>query len=500
MGPSIAIRTTSTHNQAHILIGKPIRDRSAMSRLTAALLGHLLVAAAAAAQTPATLDSIDRYVRTEVTRYRIPGLSLAVLRGDSVVLARGYGYANVEHRVPATDSTVYQSGSVGKQFTAAAIVMLAEQGRLSLDDSITRFLPDGPATWRGITIRHLLTHTSGIADYTDSTLDTRRDYTEDELVRLAAKQPLEFAPGDRWNYSNTGYVLLGIIIHRVTGVFYGDFLQDHVFRPLRMRTTRIISEADIIPNRAAGYHLVNDTLKNQDWVSPSLNTTADGALYFSVRDLAQWAIALNHWKIPSRAGLEASWTPVRLNSGGTYPYGFGWQVTQQRGYRRIGHGGAWQGFRTAIQRYPDFDLTVIVLDNLEQSLPEAMAVTIAGILEPRLTPPHMLRRAPSEVKPPQPIDRLLQDIAGGVETTHLTPGLEAFISDPLREGVGRRLKGARGWTFVGCDPVEGRGISRLGTQVVQICYAKGLGAAPNSLVTVLYGADWRAAGFDFYSY
>src|SRR6266704_3677181 len=494
MGPSIAIRTTQGHNQAHILIEKPARDRSAMSRLTAALLSHLLVVPAAAAQTPATLDSIDRYVRTEVTRYRIPGLSLAVLRGDSVVLARGYGYANVEHRVPATDSTVYQSGSVGKQFTAAAIVMLAEQGRLSLDDSITRFLPDGPATWRGITIRHLLTHTSGIADYTDSTLDTRRDYTEDELVRLAAKQPLEFAPGDRWNYSNTGYVLLGIIIHRVTGVFYGDFLKDHVFRPLGMRTTRIISEADIIPNRAAGYHLVNDTLKNQDWVSPSLNTTADGALYFTVRDLAHWAIGLNHWKIPSRAGLEASWTPVRLNSGGTYPYGFGWQVTQQRGYRRIGHGGAWQGFRTAIQRYPDVDLTVIVLDNLEQSLPEAMAVTIAGILEPRLTPPHMLRRAPSEVKPPQPIDRLLQDIAGGVETTHLTPGLKAFISDPLRESVGRRLKGAQGWTFVGCDPVEGRGIARLGTQVVQICYARGLGAAPNSLVTVLYGTDWRAAG------
>src|SRR3989442_1402482 len=322
-----------------------------MSRLRAALLSHLLVVSAAAAQTPATLDSIDRYVRTEVTRYRIPGLSLAVLRGDSVVLARGYGYANVEHRVPATDSTGYQSGSVGKQFTAAAIVMLAEQGRLSLDDSILRFLPDGPATWRGVTIRHLLTHTSGIADYTDSTLDTRRDYTEAELVRLAAQQPLEFAPGDRWNYSNTGYVLLGIVIHRVTGVFYGDFLKDHVFRPLGMRTTRIISEADIIPNRAAGYHLVNDTLKNQDWVSPSLNTTADGALYFTVRDLAHWAIGLNHWKIPSRAGLEASWTPVRLNSGGTYPYGFRWQGTQQRGNRRIGHGG-----RSAAQRRTGLDV------------------------------------------------------------------------------------------------------------------------------------------------
>jgi len=460
----------------------------------------LLPAPAAGAQTPATIDSIDRYIRAEVTRYRIPGLSVAVLHGDGVVLARGYGYANVELHVPANDSTMYQSGSVGKQFTAAAIVMLSEQGRLSLDDSITRFLPDGPATWRGITIRQLLTHTSGIADYADSTLDSRRDYTEDELVKLAAKEPLEFAPGDRWSYSNTGYVLLGIIIHRVTGVFYGDFLRDHVFRPLGMRTTRVISEADIIPNRAAGYHLVNDTLKNQDWVSPSLNTTADGALYFTVRDLAQWAIGLNHWKIPSRAGLEASWTPVRLNGGGTYPYGFGWQVAQQRGYRRIGHGGAWQGFRTAIQRYPDFDLTVIVLDNLEQSLPEAMAVTIAGIMEPRLTAPHALRRAPSEVKPAQPIDRLLQDISAGADSARIAPGLKAFVSDALRKSVGRRLTGAQGWTFIRCDPVEGRGISRLGTQVARICYARGLGAAPNSLVTVLYGADWRAAGFDFYSY
>src|SRR5436309_209522 len=149
--------------------------------------------------------------------------------------------------------------------------MLSEQGRLSLDDSIRRFLPEGPTTWRGI------------------------------------------------------------IIHRVTGVFYGDFLRDHVFRPLAMRTTRVISEADIIPNRAAGYHLVNDTLKNQDWVSPSLNTTADGALYFTVRDLAQWTIGLNHWRIPSRAGLEASWTPVRRNNGGTYSYVFGCRVAKQRG-------------------------------------------------------------------------------------------------------------------------------------------------------------------------
>ena len=471
-----------------------------MHRLLVALLLELAVTAAAGGQSPAAFDSIDRYMEAELARYRIPGASVAVLRGDSVLFARGYGYASVELRVPASDSTVYQSGSVGKQFTAAAVVMLAEKGRLSLDDPISRFLPEGPAAWRRITIRHLLTHTSGIGDYTDSTLDVRRDYTEDDLVRLAARQALEFAPGDRWSYSNTGYVLLGIIIHRVSGTFYGDFLRDHVFQPLGMRTTRIISEADIVPNRAAGYRLVNDTLKNQEWVSPSLNTTADGALYFTVRDLVQWAMALNHWRIPSRTGLEASWTPVRLNNGGTYPYGFGWQITQQRGFRRIGHSGAWQGFQTTIQRYPDFDLTVIVLDNLAETAPETMAMSIAGIIEPRLVPPHVWRGSPSGAKPPETIDQLLRDIATGAASDRLAPGLDAFMSPDLRDRIARRLKGVASWTFVGCDGVEGRGLSRLGSQITRICYAKGLGPAPNSLVTVLYGAEWRAAGIEFYSF
>ena len=481
-------------------VGRLEAPRRLVRRLAPALLLELVVTAAAGGQSAAAFDSIDHYMAAELRRDRIPGVSLAVLRGDSVVLARGYGYANVELPVPASDSTVYQSGSVGKQFTAAAVVMLAEQGRLSLDDPITRYLPEGPAGWRPITIRHLLTHTSGIGDYTDSTLDVRRDYTEDDMVRLAARQALEFAPGDRWSYSNTGYVLLGVIIHRVSGEFYGDFLQEHVFRPLGMRTTRIISEADIIPNRAAGYRLVGDTLKNQEWVSPSLNTTADGALYFTVRDLEQWAIALNHWRVPSRAGLEAIWTPVRLNTGGTYPYGFGWRITQQRGLRRIGHSGAWQGFETTIQRYPDFDLTVIVLDNLAESTPETMAMSIAGMLEPRLVPPHLMEPLSSGPRPPQAIDRLLADIASGAATARLAPGLAAFLTTDQRARIGRELKRAAGWTFVGCDAVEGRGIARLGTQVRRICYTKGQGATRNSLVTVLYGADWRAAGIESYSF
>src|SRR5438552_5600146 len=204
--------------------------------------------------------AINRFVQAEMERQHIPGLSLAVLRGDQVLLARGYGYANVELHVPASDSTVYQSGSMGKQFTAALVEMLVDNHLLRLDDSIVRWFPEGATVWRGISVRHLLTHTSGVAEYTDSTFDYRKDYTEDQLVKFAASRPLDFPPGERWSYSNTGYLLLGALIHRVTGHFYGDLLRDSVFQRLGMRDSRVISEADIVPNRAAGYRLENGAL------------------------------------------------------------------------------------------------------------------------------------------------------------------------------------------------------------------------------------------------
>jgi CubicO group peptidase (beta-lactamase class C family) len=468
-----------------------------MRRVTGPLLS-LLLSAPAAAQTPAVVGSIDRFVRSELARQRIPGMSVAVLRGDSLLLARGYGYANVEHHVPATDSTVYKVGSVSKQFTAAAVVMLSEQGRLSLEDPVVRFLPEGSAMWPRVTIRHLLTHTSGISE--DTTLDWRRDYSESEFVRSAAAHPLDFEPGDRQSYSSTGYALLGVIIHRVTGGFYGNFVRDHIFRPLGMRTARVNSDTDIVPNRAAGYYFVNDSLKNHEWVSPSIAATADLGLSFSVRDLAHWAIGLSHRKVLSQAGLEASWTPVRLNDGGTYPYGFGWYLTQQRGYRRIGHSGAWQGFRANIQRYPDFDTTVIVLANLAEASVEAIGFGIAGLTEPALMPPHLFAARLPGATPPKSIDQLLRGIASGRDSSQVTSGLRTSMPLARREQIGGWLKAIHAWTFLGCDEVRKRWISRFGTRIERICYAKGAGLKASLLVTVLYGADWRATGLDFYGF
>ena len=444
------------------------------------------------------LDSVSRYVNAVMQQQKIPGVSVAIVRGKSILLARGYGFANLEHRVPASDSTVYQSGSLGKQFTATAVGMLAQQGRLSLDERITRWFPEGRGVWDSVRVRHLLTHTSGVPDYTDSLIDLRKDYTEEQLVRLAAKQPLDFPAGTSWSYSNTGYLLLGVMVHRVTGRFYGDVLQDLLFKPLGMRT-RVISEADIVPNRAAGYRLVRGQVKNQEWVSPSLNTTADGALYLTVNDLARWAVALEQQRLPAGRVLEQAWTPVTLADGGTYPYGFGWDLMPQRGHRRIGHTGSWQGFKTAIYRYPELDLSVAVLANLAEATPGPIAQSIAGIIEPSLQPAELFSSTIGGASPPVAVSALFRRMITGNEDG-ITPGARRHLIPAARRQLPEILKHVKSWTALGCERPQGGQVHWLGAEAVHVCYARGVGAEGRAVATVYYTADWQVAYFDVENY
>ena len=446
----------------------------------------------AAAQIPALPDTIDHFVRAELARQHIPGMSVAILRADNILLARGYGLANVKQQASATDSTVYSVGSLTKPFTAAAVVLLSQQGKLKLDDPITKYLPEGIKVWSGVTIRHLLTHTSGVPQ--DTALDYSRDYTEAELVR-SASQPLQSIPGDRQSYSSTGYSLLGIIIHRVTGKPWGDFVRERIFHPLGMRTAGVNSDAGSVSNRATGYYLADDTLQVAERVSSSINSMADCCLSFSVRDLAVFAIGLNHAKPLGQEGLKLSWTPVRLNNGGTYPYGLGWNIVEQRGYRRIGHSGAWSGFHATFQRYPDFDLTVIVLLNMGQANSEGIATSLAGLVEARLTQPHLLPQ-PLTLNPPTPINRLLRALADNTESPLVTPELKATFPADRREIIASFLQATDTWAALGCDTVGNQGITRLRSRIEHICYAKGTGKPGSLLFTVLYDKNWRAAAVD----
>ena len=299
----------------------------------------LLAPAFAHAAEPPSIEKIDAVVTAALKEQKIPGVAVAVIHKGKEVVAKGYGLANVEHDVPVTADTIFQTGSVGKQFTSTVIMLLAEQKKLSLDDPITTFFPDAPFRWGKITVRHLLTHTSGIPDYTNG-LDLRKDYTEDELAKLAFTLKLGFAPGEKWKYSNTGYALLGFIARKASGKFYGDILKDDVFAPLGMKTARIISEADIIPHRAAGYQLESKKLKNQEWVAPTINTTADGALYVSIRDMVAWDKGIRDGAVLTADSWKEVFTPVKLNSGKTFAYGFGWAVDEDRGQLYHHHDGA----------------------------------------------------------------------------------------------------------------------------------------------------------------
>jgi CubicO group peptidase (beta-lactamase class C family) len=327
-----------------------------------------------------TSSSVDRYIDSELHRQHVPGLALLVARNGHIIQAQGYGLANVELNVPVKPETIFQSGSVGKQFTATAVMMLVEEGRISLGDPISTYIKDAPPAWHEVTIRELLSHTAGFTDYPGN-FDFRRDYTEAQLLKIVEGIPLAFPPGTSWSYSNLGYLTLGILIHRVTGEFYGDFLQERIFRPLGMTTTRIISEADIVPNRSAGYRLVKGELKNQEWVSPTLNTTADGALYFSVLDLAKWDAALYTERLLKHSSLQQMWTIAKLKNGepNSGHYGFGWEILEKNGHLVLDHGGAWQGFKTHISRYVDDKLTVVVLTNLDSANPGRIADHVAEL-------------------------------------------------------------------------------------------------------------------------
>jgi CubicO group peptidase (beta-lactamase class C family) len=349
------------------------------ARTRSVLFVCLLFTCATLALSQSSIDSaVADYVKAEMERQHIPGLALLVTRDGKVVRSEGFGLANVEVQVPVKPETIFQSGSVGKQFTATAVMMLVEAGKIGLNDPLTKYFPEAPPSWKNVTVRELLSHTGGFGDYPKD-FNFRKDWTEPQLLKLVESIPLAYPPGTKWEYSNLGYLTLGILIHRVSGEFYGDFLRQRIFQPLGMQATRIISEVDIIPNRAAGYRLLKGELKNQEWVAPAMNTTADGSLYFSIVDLSKWDAALYEGKLLKRSSFDLMWTPVKLKNGqpNKAGYGFGWFIEERNGHRCIHHDGSWQGFETGIDRYVDDRLSVVALTNLAGAKPGEITKHVA---------------------------------------------------------------------------------------------------------------------------
>jgi CubicO group peptidase (beta-lactamase class C family) len=325
-------------------------SQSNLRRTLAALLLLLCLNVAALAQTPddaAAAKAIDELV-SKAYPADGPGASVVVIKEGRTLLRKGYGMADVELGVRVEPDMVFRLGSITKQFTAVAILMLAEQGKLSLADDVTKFFPDFPTKGRAVTVEHLLTHTSGIKSYTSIPAWRamwRKDMTVAELIDLFKNEPADFEPGAQWAYNNSGYILLGAIIEKLSGMTYEQFLQKNVFEPLGMKHTFYGSAARVIPRRVPGYTMSEDGLRNAEYLSMT-QPYAAGSLLSTVDDLALWDTALYTDKLVKQASLQKAWTPYVLKDGGTTNYGFGWSKLQYDGRTLIEHGGGIHGFST----------------------------------------------------------------------------------------------------------------------------------------------------------
>ncbi len=399
-------------------------------------------------ESGATIAAVEAHVRSTMAAARIPGMAVAVVRNGEVLSAKGFGVANLETGTEVTDQTMFQSGSLGKQFAAAGMMVLVEQGRVDLDDSVRGYIPEAPDSWAPITIRHLLTHSSGIPDYTSDDFDYETHYSEDDLVRMAADLDLEFEAGARWNYSNTGYVMLGVIMSRLTGRPYWEFLREHVFDPAGMPTIRINTQTEIVPHRAVGYLPTPNGWTHAGHVAETTNTTADGSLLLSLRDLIAW----NRFVAEQRLLSAESWgqilSPMTLISGRTHPYGFGWFIEEAGGQVVHQHGGTWQGFVTQFTRYARGDLAILVLSNARSLAVPGLPRAIATQLDPELAPPP---RPTTPIADPHPeATRYVSEMLAKVARGELV--LDDF--DFVRQTLFPRIRAALAGQLQGMGPPD----------------------------------------------
>jgi len=333
-------------------------------------------------------------VMTEVYKPGEPGAAIIVKKDGKTIFRKGYGLADLELGMPVEPDMVFRLGSITKQFTAVGILLLAEQGKLGLQDEITKFLPDYPTQGRTITVENLLTHTSGIQSYTDMPEWLplwRKDFTVKELVDFFKDKPMIFEPGRRWVYNNSGYVLLGAIIEKVSGQTYEQFIDTHIFKPLGMKHSYYGNTERVIPRRVPGYQLGNEGFVNAPYLSMT-QPFAAGSLLSSVDDLAVWSDAVFSGKLVKKEWLDKAFTPYKLKNGESTGYGYGWFIANFSGHRSIEHGGGINGFTSYEMTLPEDRIFIAILTNsaIAGRDPEPRAVKIAwlalGLPEPERKP------------------------------------------------------------------------------------------------------------------
>ena len=402
-------------------------------------------------------DSIDDFIKREITKRQIPGLSVAVLRDGKVVRENGYGLANLELQVPVTKATVYEIGSISKQIASEALMLLVEDGKVNLDDSIKKYLPpNAPETWRKISVRNLLNHASGLKDWTEiKEFSYRREYSAEEFIDLVKSAPLLFEPNSTWSYSNTNLPLIGIIVERAGGKSFEDFVSERIIKPLAFPTIRFKHQQDVVPNRATGYVLRNGVLKNGEPFRPKV-IAASGGILASATDLARWWEAVLQGRVVKPASLEQMLAPVKLSDGRTVPHGFAFFIDSFNGHRVIQHfGSTVGGFGSIVRYYPQEKITVAVIGNLEDGGfgAEYVAKRVADFYIPGTFVGGLKETLDAIPNQTRNYLQILKDIAAGKNPEMMSANFAAKVSESFRKQLSANLKQMKTFAYLGKEKI-----------------------------------------------
>ncbi len=443
----------------------------------------------------AAADPVDDYVRSQLKLRHLPGVSLAIVKDGRIVKAAGYGVASLELDAPATERTVYEIGSISKQFAADAILLLVEDGQVRLDDPLSKYLDLTPPAWRAITIRHVLTHTAGLADFDTGNIgfSYRREYTANEFVDLLAKQPLTFAPGDRWNYTN-GFPLLGMVVERASGLSYVDFVRTRIFQPLGLESARFKSATDVVPHRADGYLFKDGVYQHGESLRPMI-IAPNGGVMINALDFAKWDIAITSGKLLRPQSVTEMTTPVRLNNGATVAHGLGWFIDTFNGHIFGAHWGTTvTGHSSVIRRYTGDGVTVIMLANLDDGGfgIDAMSKRIAdmyvpGVAVQGLKPMTEVRALTERMR------AALNVIAAGVDGPDVVAGFPAALPQLVRTRLAEAMRSPGELTSLGEERLNERHFN-LDSAVERLRWYRAGSASARRYLTLRLTAEGKVKG------
>ncbi|MBK7391755.1 MAG: beta-lactamase family protein [Chloracidobacterium sp.] len=403
----------------------------------------------------ARADKLDEFVAAQIKERKIPGLSIAVIREGKIIKATGYGFANLELQAPATKDSVYEIGSISKQFASEALMLLVEDGKLNLDESIRNYLPaNAPESWQNITVRNLLNHTSGLKDWTEIKEFTyRREYSPEEFIDLVKGFPLLFQPNENWGYSNTNLPLIGIIVERASGRYFEDFVNERIIKPLNFPSIRFKHQEDVVPDRATGYVLRNGVWKNGEPFRPRV-IAASGGILATATDLARWWEAVMTGRVVKQASLDQMLSPTKLNDGRSVAHGFAFFTDVFNGHKVVQHfGSTVGGFGSIVRYYPKEKVTVAVIGNLEDGgfgaeyiakrvadhyIPGAFADGIKEVIDSDQTAKAL---------------QILRDIADNKSPKEMSANFAAKVSDAFRKQLGENLKQMRSFAYLGREKI-----------------------------------------------